>query len=86
MNAYTKTPVNSVWFDATLSLILGLLAFAGTQAINAVFAISVTAVYVAYAIPIMSRFICTNDFKPGPFTLGLFVSLPHRDSSTFHSQ
>jgi len=72
MNAFTGTPVNSVWFDAVLALVLGLLAFAGTQAINAVFAISVTALYVAYAVPVIARFLCTNDFKPGPFSLGIF--------------
>ncbi|TFK37634.1 hypothetical protein BDQ12DRAFT_666902 [Crucibulum laeve] len=51
---------------------LGLLVFAGDQAINAVFAISVTGLYIAYSIPIAARFIGDNDFKPGPFTLGIF--------------
>lgn len=74
MNTYTKTPVNTVWFCALLSLALGLLAFAGPQAINAVFAISVTGLYIAYAIPIVARFTGDNEFKPGPFTLGVFVS------------
>lgn len=73
MNAFTKTPVNTVWFSAVLALALGLLAFAGDQAINAVFALSVVALYVAYAIPISARFLGDNDFKPGPFTLGVFV-------------
>jgi len=73
MNGYTNTPVNTVWFDAVLALALGLLAFAGTQAINAVFAISVTGLYIAYAIPIAARFLGDNDFKPGPFNLGSFV-------------
>ncbi|KAI0321890.1 amino acid transporter [Amylostereum chailletii] len=77
MNAYTKTPVNTVCFTALAALLLGLLAFAGTQAINAVFAISVTGLYVAYAIPIAARWIWRkeNGFKPGPFSLGRF-SLP----------
>jgi hypothetical protein len=73
MNSYTKTPVNTVWFDAILALALGLLVFAGDQAINAVFAISVTGLYIAYAIPISARFLGTNNFKPGPFNLGIFV-------------
>jgi hypothetical protein len=73
MNPYTLTPVNTVWFDAILALALGLLVFAGPQAINAVFAISVTALYVAYAIPIAAKFMGQNDFKPGPFSLGIFV-------------
>ncbi|KAF5323197.1 hypothetical protein D9758_016727 [Tetrapyrgos nigripes] len=75
MNGYTKTPVNTVVFDAFLALLLGLLVFAGDQAINAVFAISVTGLYIAYAIPIAARFAGDNDFEPGPFTLGVF-SLP----------
>ncbi|KIJ18187.1 PF00324 AA_permease [Paxillus involutus ATCC 200175] len=75
MNSFTGTPVNTVWFVAGIAIILGLLAFAGSEAINAIFAISVTALYVAYAIPISARFIFNNNFKPGPFTLGVF-SLP----------
>ncbi|KIM41913.1 hypothetical protein M413DRAFT_71101 [Hebeloma cylindrosporum] len=75
INSYTKTPVNTVWFDAILAIFLGLLAFAGNQAINAVFALSVTGLYFAYAIPIVVRFTGDNDFKPGPFHLGIF-SLP----------
>ena len=74
MNGYTKTPVNTVWFDAIIAMALGLLSFAGTQAINAVFAISVTGLYTAYSIPIAARFLGENDFKPGPFNLGIFVS------------
>ena len=66
--------MNTVWFDAILAIFLGLLAFAGTQAINAVFALSVTGLYFAYAIPIVVRFTGDNDFKPGPFHLGIFVS------------
>ena len=74
MNSYTKTPVNSVWYDAGLALSLGLLSFAGTQAVNAVFAISTTGLYIAYSIPIVARFLGDNDFKPGPFNLGIFAS------------
>ncbi|KAJ7079557.1 amino acid/polyamine transporter I [Mycena belliarum] len=75
MSKLTGTPVNAVIFNAFGALIVGLLVFAGPQAINAVFAISVTAPYVAYAIPIAARFLGKNNFKPGPFTLGIF-SLP----------
>ncbi|EIW76668.1 amino acid transporter [Coniophora puteana RWD-64-598 SS2] len=75
MNAFTETPVNTVWFVAICSLALGLLAFAGEQAIDAVFAISITALYIAYAIPIVARFAFKNNFKPGPFDCGVF-SLP----------
>ncbi|TFL06889.1 amino acid/polyamine transporter I [Pterulicium gracile] len=76
MNTRTGTPVNTVWFCASWSIVLGLLAFAGEgQAINAVFTISVTALYVAYSIPICARWMGRNEFRPGPFDLGVF-SLP----------
>ncbi|KAL4246862.1 Amino Acid-Polyamine-Organocation Transporter [Abortiporus biennis] len=75
MNKFTGTPVNTVWFTCILAIALGLLAFAGSSAINAVFSLSVTAVYIAYGTPIACRFLGNNDFKPGPFNLGRF-SLP----------
>ena len=70
MNSFTGTPVNTVLFTCISSLLLGLLAFAGDAAINAVFSLSVVALYVAYAIPIAARFLGNNDFRPGPFSLG----------------
>ncbi|PPQ75223.1 hypothetical protein CVT26_008308, partial [Gymnopilus dilepis] len=75
MNSFTKTPVNTVWYDALLSVALGLLVFAGTQAINAVFALSIVSLYYAYAVPIAARFLGDNEFKPGPFYTGIF-SIP----------
>ncbi|KAG7087578.1 hypothetical protein E1B28_013532 [Marasmius oreades] len=75
MNPYTKTPVNTVIFDATGALALGLLIFAGDSATNAIFSVSIVAPYIAYAIPVVARFVGDNNFKPGPFSLGIF-SLP----------
>lgn len=49
MNSFTGTPVNTVWFTCGFAVLLGLLAFAGEQAINAVFSLSITALYIAYA-------------------------------------
>ncbi|TFK19375.1 amino acid transporter [Coprinopsis marcescibilis] len=75
MNKLTGTPANAVWYCAILSVVMGVLVFAGDQAINGVFAISVSGLYIAYSIPIVARFAGPNDFKPGPFYLGAF-SLP----------
>ncbi|KZT05219.1 APC amino acid permease [Laetiporus sulphureus 93-53] len=72
MNRFTRTPVNTVWFTCGCALLLGLLAFAGEQAIGAVFSLSVVALYIAYSIPIAARFLGDNDFQPGPFNLGWF--------------
>ncbi len=51
---------------------MGLLTFAGDGATNAIFSLGVTALYVAYALPICARFLGSNDFEPGPFNLGRF--------------
>jgi len=74
LSPLTKTPINSVWYDAILAIIMGLLAFAGDQAINACFALSVAGLYVAYTIPIAARFYGGSTFSPGPFYLGFLVS------------
>ncbi|KAF8841440.1 amino acid transporter [Paxillus ammoniavirescens] len=70
-NKYTGTPVNTVWFDSLMALLVGLLALSGPAAVSAVFSISVTAQYVAFMTPIIARFAFENNFKPGPFSLGV---------------
>lgn len=75
VNPRTSAPVFAVWFSAVISLLLGLLAFAGASAVGAVFSLVVAGQYVAYSIPISARFLGHNNFKPGPFRLGRFVSL-----------
>ncbi|KAG6837053.1 hypothetical protein H0H93_015624 [Arthromyces matolae] len=74
MNKFTKTPVNTVVFDGLVAIALGCLAFAGDQAINAVFSLSIIGNYIAYSIPITSRFVGQNNFKRGPFSLGVWHS------------
>ena len=49
MNGFTGTPVNTVWFTCGFAILLGLLVFAGEQAINAIFSLSIVALYIAYA-------------------------------------
>ena len=58
-----------------MSLLLGLLSFAGPSAIGAVFSLVVAGQYVAYSIPIAARFIGGRNIQPGPFNLGKLVSL-----------
>ncbi|KAG9124625.1 GABA-specific high-affinity permease [Ceratobasidium sp. 392] len=75
MNRYTETPVNTVWFCVSAAALLGLLAFAGTAAIGAIFSVSVIGLYTAYGVPIAARIVFKDhNFKPGPFTLGAFSS------------
>ncbi|KAL0577548.1 hypothetical protein V5O48_004446 [Marasmius crinis-equi] len=71
----TRAPIRSVWFSAFLTMLLGLITFAGANAINAVFALVITGQYTAYAIPVAARWMGGKDFKPGPVNFGAW-SLP----------
>jgi len=73
MNFSTGAPVNVILFDAMGALLLGLLVFAGNQAVNAIFSMSITAGYIAYMIPVVARHTGGDKFQPGPFNLGTFV-------------
>ncbi|KAI6118536.1 hypothetical protein EDD16DRAFT_1707334 [Pisolithus croceorrhizus] len=75
INSFTGMPVNTVWFVIVMAGLLGLLVCAGAGAIDAISTVSITALYVAYAIPMFARFAFDNDFKPGPFNLGFFVGV-----------
>ncbi|EIW80593.1 hypothetical protein CONPUDRAFT_154619 [Coniophora puteana RWD-64-598 SS2] len=67
-------PVIAVWTLVVLAALTGLLSFAGEQAIKAVFAMSMVAIYVAYIGPIAARVMAAwNEaacFRPGPFHMG----------------
>ncbi|KAG5636325.1 hypothetical protein H0H81_008409 [Sphagnurus paluster] len=75
VNSRTHAPVYCVWFAAGVSVLLGLLAFAGENAIGAIFSLVVTGQYLAYSIPITARFMGSKEIKRGPFSLGR-LSLP----------
>ncbi|KAJ3557764.1 hypothetical protein NM688_g1294 [Phlebia brevispora] len=70
INPYTGTPVNCVWAATTVGLILGLLAFAGPTAINAIFTLAIVGSYCSFCIPLSSRLLGGTEWRPGPFTLG----------------
>ncbi|TFY80922.1 hypothetical protein EWM64_g3091 [Hericium alpestre] len=72
INGRTHTPVVAVWFVITVAMVVGLLAFAGPAAVNAIFSLGVVGFFLADSIPISARFLGKNEFRPGPFTLGKF--------------
>ncbi|GAP86584.1 putative amino acid permease [Rosellinia necatrix] len=75
VNRHTLTPVNAVWFNTTIGILLLLLIFGGT-AIDAIFSIGAIAAFVAFAIPIFIKIaFVRNNFRRGPWHLGAF-SLP----------
>ncbi len=51
----TRIPTHAIWFGTCWSIILGCLAFAGNNAIGAVFSLGVTGQYVSFCIPIVSE-------------------------------
>jgi amino acid transporter len=99
VNRHTKTPVNAVWFNCTVGILLCLLIFAGETAILAIFSVGAIACIVAFTIPISLR-VCFvgNRFRRGPWHLGNFgkpigaaavacndpISLFHIPSSLLH--
>lgn len=71
MNSYTKTPVNAVWLNCVIGILLTLLIFGGPYAIGAIFSIGALAAFVAFTIPITIRTFFVGDrFRPGPWHLG----------------
>ncbi|KAI0264623.1 APC amino acid permease [Gloeopeniophorella convolvens] len=74
VNKHTHTPIYAVWFSASIALLFGLLSFAGTAAIGAVFSLTVAGQYLAFLVPVSARWLGKNDFKPGRFHLGVLVS------------
>jgi amino acid transporter len=75
VNRHTNTPVNAVWFNTVLGILLNLLIFGGV-AIGAIFSIGAIGAYVAFTTPIFVKIVFVgNNFRRGPWHLGWF-SLP----------
>ncbi|RMD41602.1 hypothetical protein DV735_g3543, partial [Chaetothyriales sp. CBS 134920] len=73
VNPITDTPVNAVWFNAALGVLLTLLMFGGEVAIGAIFSVGAIGAFVAFTIPITIRtFFVGNRFRRGPWHLGKF--------------
>lgn len=72
VNRHTATPVNAVWFNTILGVLLNLLMFGGV-AIGAIFSIGAIASYVAFTTPIFVKLVFVgNNFRRGPWHLGWF--------------
>lgn len=76
VNKRTLTPVNAVWFNCFIGILLLLLIFGGELAVGALFSIGAIAAFVAFTTPIFIRvFFVGNRFRAGPWNLGRF-SIP----------
>jgi len=73
INKRTQTPVNAVWFNTFIGILLLLLMFVNDVAIGAIFSVGAIAAYFAFTVPIFIRvFFVGNRFRPGPWNLGRF--------------
>lgn len=73
VNPITDTPVNAVWLNCGIGLLLLLLIFGGDVAIGAIFSVGAIAAYWAFVLPIGMKVIFAKDnFRPGPWHLGKF--------------
>lgn len=81
VNRHTQTPVNAVWFNTFIGVLLNLLIFGGV-AIGAIFSIGAIAAFVAFTLPItIKTFYVGSNFRRGPWHLGWF-SMPSGVLST----
>ncbi|RYP50647.1 hypothetical protein DL768_003866 [Monosporascus sp. mg162] len=70
VNRRTRTPVNAVWFNTSVGLLLLLLVFGG-PAIDAIFSIGALAAYIAFTTPIFIKVAFVGRrFRRGPWHLG----------------
>ncbi|KAJ7845755.1 APC amino acid permease [Mycena leptocephala] len=72
INSRTGIPVRCVWFDTGGAMLLGLIPFAGPAAAGAIFSLVVVGQYIANTVPIAARYLGGQEFKRGPFHLGVF--------------
>lgn len=73
VHPWTRTPVNAVWFNCVVGILLTLLLFGGEASIGAIFSVGALAAFVAFTIPITIRtFFVGSRFRRGPWHLGKF--------------
>lgn len=71
VNPITRTPVNAVWANTTIGILMLLLIFGGSVSIGALFSVGAIAAEVAFCTPIFIRvFFVGKKFRPGPWNLG----------------
>jgi amino acid transporter len=73
--ASNKTPARAVGFVAFITLLEGLLMLVNTIAINSIFNLAIMGLYFAYTMPLLSRLIFHENFKPGVWYMGHTLSL-----------
>ena len=66
-----QSPIRTIWLGATLSYLLAIPSLGSDVAFAAATSIATIGLYVSYALPILVGLIYHDNFKKGPFNLGL---------------
>lgn len=67
-----QSPVRTIWLAAVLAFILALPSLGSSVAFAAATSIATIGLYLSYGLPILVGLLWPNNFKKGPFNLGLF--------------
>ncbi|KAG2614751.1 amino-acid permease BAT1 homolog isoform X2 [Panicum virgatum] len=71
-----EVPIHAVWLSAFISLCMALPSLGSLVAFQAMASVATTAIYIAYALPILFRvMLARKSFVPGPFNLGRYSVL-----------
>ncbi|KAI7884085.1 hypothetical protein K492DRAFT_229389 [Lichtheimia hyalospora FSU 10163] len=71
LNKRTGLPVNSVWLNVAVAVIVGVLYMINSTAFEAIVSVSTIGAQSCYLVPILLRItIARKSFKPGPWRLG----------------
>lgn len=86
VNKYTNTPINAIWINTIIAILLNLLVFGGPLTISAIFAMGAVGQYFAFTLPIVLRTFGNRErFRPGPWNLGRWSFLCGVVSTMFTS-
>lgn len=73
VNGKTQTPVNAVWCNYVIGILLLILIFAGPTAIGAVFSVGAIAGFISFTMPTLLKITyARSTFIPGPVSLGKY--------------
>lgn len=66
-----KCPIRTVWLAAFLAFLLAIPSLGSAVAFSAATSIATIGLYISYGLPILIGLLWPNNFKKGPFNLGM---------------
>ncbi|KAL9598169.1 MAG: hypothetical protein Q9219_004666 [cf. Caloplaca sp. 3 TL-2023] len=71
IDSHFKCPIRTVIFGASCSFLLALPVLGSQVAFNGTTSIATIGLYISYGIPVLLTLVYPQNFKRGPFTLGI---------------